>query len=51
MCKRVVIVTDHRVKLETEVNEEMKGLMDSERGGFSGREVPEEAKNRLTVIE
>lgn len=32
LCKRAIIVTDHRIKLEREANEEMKELMDSERG-------------------
>lgn len=44
MCKRVVIVTGHRIKREREANEEMRGLMDSERGEFSGMEVPKETE-------
>lgn len=32
LCKRAIIVIDYRIKLEREVNEEMKELMDSERG-------------------
>lgn len=44
-AKGVVIVTHHRIKLEREVNEEMEGLMDSEKGEFSGLEVPKETKN------
>lgn len=51
LCKRVVIVTDHRIKLEWEVNEWMKGPMDSERGEFSGTEIPKGTKNRAEVIE
>lgn len=52
MCKRVLIVTgQHRIKLQREVNEEMKGLMDKERGEFGGMEVPKVTKDRVKVIE
>lgn len=44
LCKRVMTVTDHRIKLEREVNESMKGLMDSERGEFRGMEIPKGTK-------
>lgn len=51
LCKRVVIVTGHRIKREREANEEMKGLMDSERDEFSGMEVPKETENRVRLTE
>lgn len=46
LCKRVMIVTDHRIKMEREVNECMKRLMDSARGEFSGMEIPKGTKKQ-----
>lgn len=46
-----MIVTDHRLKLEREVNKVMKGLMASERGEFDGMEVSKGTKNRVEITE
>lgn len=51
LCKRVVTVTGHRIQREREANEEMKGLMDSERGEFSRWKSQKETENRGRATE